>query len=58
MQQPNKKRVAYRLSTDLLKEIKQFQQEQRVKPTQIGVIEAALREFFQRQREAKRSSRR
>jgi uncharacterized protein (DUF4415 family) len=51
--------VALKMDPDLLDEIKQYQRGQTVPPTQIGIIEAAVREFLERHRgESKRSARR
>ena len=58
MQKKNKTPVAFKFDTDLLQDIRRFKEDQAVKPSQIGVIETAVREFLERQREVKRSVRR
>ena len=48
----------YRLSTRLVQELRQFRSELRMRPSETSIVETAIKEFMEREREDKRAARR
>ena len=48
----------YRLDAPVVRDLKQFQEEQELAPSETKIVQAAIIEFIEKRREAKRGARR